>query len=103
MHLDDSSYELDRRSGDGLEVRLVRYAASNRLVVEVFDDVAEQMFTLDVTPECARDAFANPYAYAPLDVVLRASKREAAWTRPDRIGTCSCSRRALAPATRAAA
>ncbi len=74
--------ELDRRVNDGLDVRLVWHPLSNRLVVEVYDDIARQMFELDVAPECARDAFLHPYAYAPVDVVLKASERDTVWIKP---------------------
>ena len=66
--------ELDRREGDGLQVTLLWDGSSSTAVVEVFDDVARQMFRLELPYLCARAAFHDPYAYAPTDVLLRAGR-----------------------------
>lgn len=77
MSPNESAQELDRRTDGTLHVTLLWYRQANRFVVEVYDDGAGQMFELDVAPECAHDAFRNPYAYAPLEIVLRAVGRGA--------------------------
>ncbi|CAN5158404.1 hypothetical protein BH18ACT12_BH18ACT12_24190 [soil metagenome] len=87
MTSDISPRELDRRVSDGLEVTLLWYPQTNRLTVEVYDEVVEQMFEFDVPPQCADDAFHHPYAYAPTAIVLRAAERRAV----------SLSERGLAP------
>ena len=70
-----SPRELDRRVSEGLQVVLLWYPQTNRLTVEVYDEVAEHMFEFDVAPQCADDAFRHPYAYAPTAVLLRAAGR----------------------------
>lgn len=92
-----SPRELDRRASDGLEVALLWNPQTNRLTIEVFDDVAEQMFEFDVPPECADDAFQHPYAYAPTSIVLRAAERRRAAV--SRRGLAPCAKRTLTPAT----
>jgi hypothetical protein len=92
-----SPRELDRRVGDGLEVALLWDPRTNRLTIEVYDDVAEQMFEFDVPPECADDAFRHPYAYAPTAIVLRAAERRTASVSER--GLAPCAKRKLTPAT----
>ena len=57
--------ELDARSGDGLEVRLLWHAGDDRLVVEVVDSLLGDSVTFEVAPGRALEAFRHPYAYAP--------------------------------------
>jgi len=92
-----SPRELDRRASDGLEVALLWNPQTNRLTIEVYDDVAEQMFEFDVPPECADDAFRHPCAYAPTAIVLRAAKRRTAAVSER--GLAPCAKRTLTPAT----
>ena len=68
---------------------LLWYPRANRLVVEVYDEIAEQMFELDVAPECANDAFRHPYAYAPTDVQLRAAAHGSAPGYRRAVGRCA--------------
>jgi hypothetical protein len=84
-----SPRELDRRVSDGLEVTLLWYPQTKRLTIEVYDDVADQMFEFDVPPQCADDAFRHPYAYAPTAIVLRAAKRRAASVSERGLAPCS--------------
>ena len=94
-----SPRELDRRAGDGLEVALLWNPQTNRLTIEVYDDVAEQMFEFDVPPECADDAFRHPYAYAPTAIVLRAAKRRSVSVSEKGLAPCARHRkRTLTPA-----
>jgi hypothetical protein len=94
-----SPKELDRRVSDGLEVTLLWNPQTNRLTIEVYDDLAEQMFEFDVPPQCADDAFRHPYAYAPTAIVLRAAKRRAVPVSQRRLAPCwKHARRTLAPA-----
>lgn len=94
-----SPRELNRRVSDGLEVALLWNPHTNRLTIEVYDDVAEQMFEFDVPPECADDAFHHPYAYAPTAIVLRAAKRRTGSVSER--GLAPCAKRTLAPAAEA--
>ena len=100
MMSDSSPKELDRRASDGLVVTLLWYPQTNRLTVEVYDEVAEQMFELDVPPQCADDAFRHPYAYAPTALVLRAAKLRSG-SEPQRgLAPCATHRkRTLSPGT----
>jgi hypothetical protein len=84
-----SPQELDRRVADGLEVTLLWHPRTNRLTIEVYDDLAEQMFVLDVAPECAHDAFRHPYAYAPTAIVLKAAGRRAVSVPQSGVGSCA--------------
>ena len=96
---DFSPQELDRRVGDGLEVALLWYPQTNRLTVEVYDEVAEHMFEFDVPPQCADDAFRHPYAYAPTALVLRAAKRRTGNVFGAGLAPCAkLRRRTLTPA-----
>lgn len=96
MTSDFSPRELDRRVSDGLEVALLWHPHTNRLTVEVFDEVAEQMFEIDVSPQCADDAFRHPYAYAPTALVLKAAERRKG--NVSRAGLAPCAKRTLTPA-----
>ena len=84
-----SPQELDRRVADGLEVTLLWHPQTHRLTIEVYDDLAEQMFVLDVAPECAHDAFRHPYAYAPTAIVLKAANRRVVSVPQSGVGSCA--------------
>ena len=56
--------ELDARSGDGLDIRLLWHPADDRLTVTVADARTEEFFTIPVAREDAYHAFRHPFAYA---------------------------------------
>ena len=57
--------ELDRREGDGIEVRLLWSEPQNRTFVTVHDRRAGREFTIEVNDnEHPLDVFHHPYAYA---------------------------------------
>ena len=56
--------ELDRRSGDGVEVILLWSALTGSVVVAVKDERTETDLRIVVDPGDALDAFRHPYAYA---------------------------------------
>jgi len=62
-----SKRELDSRVSDGIQVRLVRFQRTDRVLVEVDDKSTGDAFTVDVgVGERALDVFHHPYAYAAL-------------------------------------
>jgi hypothetical protein len=56
--------ELDVRTTDGVEVRLLWQPGSDRVVVDVVDAKLDDTFRIDVEGARALDAFRHPYAYA---------------------------------------
>ena len=57
--------ELDSRTGDGIEVRLLWCGREGRLAVEVADAKRGHVFVVHVRDgERAMDVFHHPYAYA---------------------------------------
>jgi hypothetical protein len=56
--------ELDRRTGDGIDVRLLWNSVTDRVLVAVADERSGDSFELRVTGADALDAFHHPYAYA---------------------------------------
>ena len=56
--------ELDHRTNNGLDVRLLWRAATNEVFVQVNDERTAAAFTLSVAPDEAYEAFRHPYAYA---------------------------------------
>ncbi len=56
--------ELDHRVNDGLEVKLLWNAATDRVSVAVEDERTGEFFEFGVDPEDALIAFNHPYAYA---------------------------------------
>ena len=56
--------ELDHRTGDGVEVRLLWRPADDALVVTVSDESRGGSFELPVAPGEAREVFLHPFAYA---------------------------------------
>jgi hypothetical protein len=55
--------ELDGRSGDGIEVRLLWDAHTDRVYVAIDDERTGDRFQIRVNPAAALDAFHHPYAY----------------------------------------
>lgn len=61
-------HELDQRSNDGIDVRLLWNSLTNGVSVAVEDQRTGEFFELDVVdPEDALIAFYHPYAYASRD------------------------------------
>lgn len=59
--------ELDHRSADGIDVRLLWDACNDRVSVAVHDHRSGEAFVLEVPGADARKAFDHPYAYAARD------------------------------------
>jgi hypothetical protein len=57
--------ELDFRTSDGIDVRLLWNPSSNRVSVAVDDRRLGESLVFDVEPANALHAFHHPYAYAP--------------------------------------
>jgi hypothetical protein len=61
----DSFRELDRRSNDRIDVRLLWRQRDDRVIVTVADGKTGKRFTVDVADsESALDVFHHPFAYA---------------------------------------
>ena len=56
--------ELDRRTSDGIDVRLLWNTQTNRVSVAVEDNRVDESFELEIEPADALSAFHHPYAYA---------------------------------------
>ncbi|HEY2161010.1 MAG TPA: hypothetical protein VGH24_06860 [Solirubrobacteraceae bacterium] len=56
--------ELDRRSSEGIEVRLLWSAETDRVWIDVCDNHAGSSLKFDVDPDQALEAFRHPFAYA---------------------------------------
>ncbi len=56
--------ELDARTIDGLDVRLLWNSADDSLTVTVADSRTEEFFVLPVSAVSALEAFHHPFAYA---------------------------------------
>ena len=56
--------ELDARAGDGIDVRLMWYPATNTVTISVLDATRDHSFELAVEPAHALAAFHHPFAYA---------------------------------------
>ena len=56
--------ELDERTADGIDVRLLWYPATDTVIVAVFDSTRQEGFELTVESSAALDAFRHPFAYA---------------------------------------
>jgi hypothetical protein len=59
--------ELDRRTNDGIDVRLLWNSRTNRIFVGVDDARDGAAFEFEVEAARALDAFRHPYAYAGHD------------------------------------
>jgi hypothetical protein len=71
-----SGKELDARTNDGVEVRLLWHPTSNCVAVEVVDSRTCEQFALAVHAADALDAFHHPFAYAARDELSRAATAE---------------------------
>jgi hypothetical protein len=56
--------ELDRRSQDGIDVRLLWNSVTDQVLLTVHDARTDESFELPVAPADAAFAFRHPYAYA---------------------------------------
>ncbi|HEY3945587.1 MAG TPA: hypothetical protein VGL78_10200 [Solirubrobacteraceae bacterium] len=56
--------ELDRRTSDGIDVRLLWDSVADEVVVAVHDTRTDESFELQVAATDALLAFHHPYAYA---------------------------------------
>lgn len=56
--------ELDSRSGDGLDVRLLWNAGDGAVTITVADARTEEFFVIPVAPTDALEAFHHPFSYA---------------------------------------
>lgn len=61
---EDSVRQLDRRSGDGIDVTLLWDSRSNEVFLTVVDERLGETLEFGVPPANALDAFRHPYAYA---------------------------------------
>jgi hypothetical protein len=61
--------ELDHRSNDDVEVRLLWNSRTDRLFVAVEDRRASASFVFTVPADEARDAFCDPYAHSGRDLL----------------------------------
>jgi len=59
--------ELDRRTNDGFEVRLLWNSLTDSVSLSVDDTRYGESFELDVAPADALDAFHHPFAYTSND------------------------------------
>jgi hypothetical protein len=65
--------ELDHRSNDGLDVRLLWDPGENAVFVAVEDRRTGESFQVAVGPgDSAMDVFRHPFAYAPVRTVMLA-------------------------------
>lgn len=55
--------ELDRRTNDGIDVRLLWNPQTDRVSVAVEDERSEETFELEVDPADALAAFHHPYVF----------------------------------------
>jgi hypothetical protein len=63
--------ELDHRTNDGLDVRLLWDPGEDRVTVAVEDRKTGESFEVAVGPgQSALDVFRHPYAYAPIRKVV---------------------------------
>jgi hypothetical protein len=59
--------ELDHRTGDGVDVRLLWNSRTNQVFVAVEDQRSGELFEVTVHGVDALDAFHHPYAYGASD------------------------------------
>jgi hypothetical protein len=64
--------ELDHRTTDGIDVRLLWNPSTNGVTVSVLDGRSGELFELAVAAADALDAFHHPFAYANSRPVVRA-------------------------------
>jgi hypothetical protein len=56
--------EIDQRTADGIEVRLLWHPVGGDVAIAVFDRRTEEQFAVRVDTNRALDAFRHPFAYA---------------------------------------
>ena len=64
--------ELDRRTSDGIDVRLLWHPQTNSVTLAVHDEHASHRLVFEVDPADALRAFHHPYASAPRRQLNRA-------------------------------
>ncbi len=64
--------ELDHRRNDGIDVRLLWDARTDRVSLAVVDERSRESLTFEVDPTDALTAFHHPYAYGVTGASLRA-------------------------------
>jgi hypothetical protein len=65
--------ELDHRSRDGIDVRLLWDSRTDEVSITVEDERSGETFVLPVDPAHASEAFAHPFAYASLGPAIIAA------------------------------
>lgn len=75
--------ELDARSGDGIDVRLLWYGATNTVTVSVRDASRDHGFELAVDPARALEAFRHPFAFASARGIPFVAPRRAHEPQPE--------------------
>jgi hypothetical protein len=55
--------ELDRRSGNGIVVRLLWNSEPDTVSIELYDERSEELFDFEIPRERALDAFNHPFVY----------------------------------------
>lgn len=73
-----SARELDARSNDGVEVRLLWHPPTDGVAVEVIDGRREERFAFAIETADACDAFHHPFAYAAREALVWTSVVEPA-------------------------
>ena len=61
---DNATRELDRRTSDGINVRLLWNSVADEVVLAVHDTRSDESFEVRVEPADALLAFHHPFAYA---------------------------------------
>jgi hypothetical protein len=68
--------ELDHRTSDGIDVRLLWNPDTNRVSIAVTDECSAESFEFAVNKGDALDAFRHPYAYAAPLISTACSQHE---------------------------
>lgn len=76
--------ELDARSGDGIDVQLLWYPATDTVTISVHDASCDDSFELSVDPARALEAFHHPFAFASAREVSFDAPMRAHGTQPER-------------------
>ena len=63
VELHTTRRELARRSGNGLNVRLLWNSGEDTVSVELYDERTEELFDFEVPRDRALDAFNHPFVY----------------------------------------
>ena len=75
--------ELDARSGNGIDVQLLWYPATDTVTVLVHDASHDDSFELAVEPGRALDAFHHPFAFASSQGIPFAAPMRAHDSQPE--------------------